>query len=94
LQSKPKKVIVISDVRSDYIEQAILILKPEKKETLKNDFLLREATAIIENYNKRLPAERVQAKKQKKQFPYPKALIASFVVFIIVGICFLLLTRL
>lgn len=90
MNSKPKKVIVISDVRSDYIEQAILILKPEEKETVQNDFLIKEANAIIDNYNKRLPAERVLKSNQKKRFHIPLVLLITILIILSVCTCMLL----
>ena len=90
MNSKPKKVIVISDVRSNYIEQAILILKPEGKETIQNNFLIKEANAIIDNYNKRLPAERVLSSNHKKQFHIPLVLLITILVILSVCACMLL----
>jgi len=66
LNGVSKKVVVIKDVKSNFIEEAILILKgsPDnvvyqnpkdpaaKKNKEYNDFLLKEAEAIINNYLK------------------------------------------
>jgi hypothetical protein len=59
---KSKKIIVIKDIHSNLFEEAILVLKEEKEEEeklkssskpdTKDDFILKEAELIINNYIK------------------------------------------
>ena len=65
INTKPKNVIVISDVKSNYIEQAIFILKSNEREKFSNDYLLNEANNLINSYDARLLATRQPGKKNK-----------------------------
>ena len=61
---KSKKIIVIKDIHSNLFEEAILVLKEDKEQeqgkisnsdknsNIKNDFILKEAELIINNYIK------------------------------------------
>ena len=66
VNGSPKRVVVIRDIPSNFIEEAILILKGEpsgvsekaakegcaKKPAQGNEFLIKEAEMIIQNYVK------------------------------------------
>jgi len=66
VNGKTKKIIVIKDIDSNIIEEAILILKNDveveskityeklqmKKKNIDNDYLINEARTIIDNYIK------------------------------------------
>ena len=58
-RSGTRRVVVIKDIPSNLVEEAILVLKTDKdfeitapkgKEGMANDFLIKEAQSIIENY--------------------------------------------
>lgn len=102
---KSKKVIVIDDIHSNLIESAILVLKGDKEReekcniskwdnrNNKNDFILREAELIINNYikenkSKLKPPKKIDNKNSKlmKNVIINSALIGS-----IVAVVFLLL---
>lgn len=73
---KSKKVIVINDIHSNLFESAILVLKEEKdreekcnilnlnkRNNTNNDFILKEAESIINNYIKENKCKAATSKK-------------------------------
>ncbi|WP_027628493.1 hypothetical protein [Ruminiclostridium cellobioparum] len=84
---KSKKVIIIKDIHSNLFEEAILVLKEDKElekaagskltsaknPDVKNDFILKEAELIINNYikdnkGKFSPPKRKEQLKSKSRF--------------------------
>ncbi len=103
---KSKKVIVINDIHSNLFESAILVLKEEKdreekcnifnsdkKNNVKNDFILKEAEAIINNYIKENKSKLVQKKKSENanSILMKNIIINSALVGSVVAVVFLLI---
>lgn len=79
---KSKRIIVIRDIHSNLFEEAILVLKednnqqqehernkkinPDKK-NIKNDFILREAEQIINNYIRENKVNFLPPRKREKE---------------------------
>ena len=86
MNTKPKNVIVISDVKSNYIEQAIFILKTNERKRMGNDYLLNEANNLIYSYDVRLQAREQPVKKHKLKnlillsVPLAAAVISVFLI--------------
>lgn len=75
MQSKAKNVVILNNVKSDYIEQAIFILKHPRGSTQKPmGSIVSEAEKIVESYNKRLCGINEEEKPKKYFVP----LIALF----------------
>ncbi|MCX8131226.1 MAG: hypothetical protein N3I35_14150 [Clostridia bacterium] len=80
-----KRVVVIKDIHSNLIEEAILILKsdPESGNSRRkhdahrnvkknNDFLLKEAELIINNYIRDNKLDMINGRDMKKKLPPQK----------------------
>jgi hypothetical protein len=105
--SSTKKIIVIRDINSDSIEEAILILKNEpdcsgtntsKKDMTEikdNEYLLKEARFVINNYMK--VCKKTAQKKMKRGlgdiFTMPKTLKTVILVngFVLLTVVFLII---
>lgn len=103
---KSKKIIVIKDIHSNLFEEAILVLKEDKEQeqgeisnsdkncNIKNDFILKEAELIINNYIKDNKGNFIPPKK-KEVFKISKSMknliINSALVGSIVVLAFLLI---
>jgi hypothetical protein len=105
---KSKKIIVIKDIHSNLFEEAILVLKEDKEheqekinkinsdklDNIKNDFILKEAELIINNYIKDNKGKFTPPKK-KETIKNPKfmknLIINSALVGSIVAVAFLLI---
>ena len=71
MYSKPKNVVIMNHVNSEYIEQAIFILKePIEGREASSSSIVKEARRIIANYEKRLYGEREPQKKKKRKRIY------------------------
>ena len=103
---KSKKVIVINDIHSNLFESAILVLKEEKdrkekchifnsdkRSNVKNDFILKEAESIINNYIKENKSKLVpQKKSEKSNSEFMKnVIIDSALIGSVVAVVFLLI---
>ena len=80
IYGKSRQVVVIRDVKSDYIEQAILIVKsdmPQKEYYKESDDIVKEAQKIINEY--------VTGIHRTKQSRWPKIVFttACFALFAI-----------
>lgn len=105
---KSKRVIVIKDIHSNLFEEAILVLKedggqdkeknkdqyPDKVSDCKNDFILKEAEQVINNYIKNnkntLPPVKRKAKKTVNSKFLKNLIINSALVGSIAAVLFLL----
>ena len=77
---KSKRIIIIKDIHSNLFEEAILVLKEDKGQeqehckkletdhikNIKNDFILKEAELIINNYIKDNKGKFTPPKKKKE----------------------------
>ena len=107
---KSKRIIVIKDIHSNLFEEAILVLKEDKDQdqerckkvntdhikNIKNDFILKEAELIINNYIKDNKGNFTPPKKKKEAFvkksKFTKNLIInSALLGSIVAVAFLLI---
>lgn len=103
---KSKRIIVIKDIHSNLFEEAILVLKEDKEQeqdkckklnsgNIKNDFILKEAELIINNYIKENKGKFAPPKKRdafKKDSKFLKNLIInSALLGSIVAVGFLLI---
>lgn len=103
---KSKKVIFINDIHSNLFESAILVLKEEKyreekcnifnsdkRNNVKNDFILKEAEAIINHYIKENKSKLVpQKKRQDTNSEFMKnVIINSALIGSVVAVAFLLI---
>ena len=104
---KSKRIIVIKDIHSNLFEEAILVLKEDKEQevekckkmnsenNIKNDFILKEAELIINNYIKENKVKFNDPKKRgplKKDSKFMKNLIInSALLGSIVAVAFLLI---
>ena len=102
---KSKKVIIIKDIHSNLFEEAILVLKEEKEQeqekckinsnkNIKNDFILKEAELIINNFIKdnkgKLAPPNKKAIRKNSKF-MKNLLINSALIGSIVAVAFLLI---
>jgi len=105
---KSKKIIVIKDIHSNLFEEAILVLKEDKEQekekgkklssdnidNIKNDFILKEAELIINNYIKDNKGKFIPPKKKEitKKSKFMKNLIInSALIGSVVAVAFLLI---
>jgi len=103
---KSKKVIVIKDIHSNLFEEAILVLKEDQEHEkgkisnsdinskIKNDFILKEAELIINNYIKDNKGKFIPPKKKEesKNSKFMKNLIInSALIGSVVAVVFLLI---
>ncbi len=105
---KSKRVIVIRDIHSNLFEEAILVLKEEKEQeqdkgkisnfdksrNSSNDFILKEAELIINNYIKDNKGKFTPPKKEEptKNSKFMKNLIInSALIGSVVAVTFLLI---
>ena len=107
---KSKKIIVIKDIHSNLFEEAILVLKEDKEQeqgkissldknsNIKNDYILKEAELIINNYikdnkGKFIPPKKKEIKKEiTKNSKFMKNLIInSALIGSVVAVAFLLI---
>jgi len=103
---KSKKIIVIKDIHSNLFEEAILVLKEDKEQeqgkissldknsNIKNDYILKEAELIINNYIKDNKAKFIPPKKKEttKNSKFMKNLIInSALIGSVVAVAFLLI---
>ncbi|MHB8064006.1 MAG: hypothetical protein ACYDG2_15480 [Ruminiclostridium sp.] len=103
---KSKKIIVIKDIHSNLFEEAILVLKEEKEQeqgkisnsdknnNIKNDFILKEAELIINNYIKDNKGKFIPPKKKetiKNSKLMKNLIINSALIGSIVAVAFLLI---
>lgn len=95
---KSKRVIVIRDIHSNLFEEAILVLKEEKEQDKgnksSNDFILKEAELIINNYIKDNKGKFAPPKKEEptKNSKFMKnLLINSALIGSVVAVVFLLI---
>ena len=103
---KSKKVIVINDIHSNLFESAILVLKEEKvreekcnildrnkEKNTNNDFILKEAESIINNYIKENKCKVATSKKtENANSKFMKnVIINSALVGSLVAVVFLLI---
>lgn len=103
---KSKRVIVIRDIHSNLFEEAILVLKEEKEQdkskisnfdkskNSSNDFILKEAELIINNYIKDNKGKFTPPKKEvsTKNSKFMKnLLINSALIGSVVAVTFLLI---
>ena len=86
-----KKIIVIKNISSNLIEEAIIILKNEpgtqeldqqekpvqKKLDARNDFILKEAESIINQYIKDNGLTKVQSRGYRKSRIFPRINISN-----------------
>ena len=89
-----KRIVVIRDISSNFIEEAILVLKcdPEaqlecvqpvklqNKGKIRNEFILKEAEAIINGYIKENRLHIVPERYRKKSRFFQKRTIISFII--------------
>lgn len=105
---KSKKIIVIKDIHSNLFEEAILVLKEDneqeqekckkinldRSDNIKNDFILKEAELIINNYIKDNKGKFIPPKK-KEVFKNSKSvknlIINSALIGSVVAVAFLLI---
>lgn len=87
---RTKRIVVIRDIPSNMIEEAILILKAEPEagqdkgakgnnthaKKKDNDFLLKEAESIINNYIKECKAKGIYTNETVKKAGFPKNKLA------------------
>ena len=103
---KSKRIIVIKDIHSNLFEEAILVLKEnneqeqckkissDKNSKMDNNFILKEAELIINNYIKDNKAKFIPPKKKEttKNSKFMKNLIInSALVGSVVAVAFLLI---
>ncbi len=102
---KSKRIIVIKDIHSNLFEEAILVLKEENeqeknqnlssgKNNIKNDFILKEAELIINNYIKDNKGKFSPPKKKARTKNYKvmkNIIINSALIGSIVAVVFLLI---
>jgi hypothetical protein len=105
---KSKKIIVIKDIHSNLFEEAILVLKEDKEQerekgkklnsdkidNIKNDFILKEAELIINNYIKDNKGKFIPPKKKeiiKKSNFMKNLIINSALLGSVVAVVFLLI---
>lgn len=108
---KSKRVIVIKDIHSNLFEEAILVLKEDREQEQekakaltsekvandKNDFILKEAESIINNYIKQNKHALPPIKKKGKKISdskYIKNLIINSALFGSIAIVIFLLIKL
>jgi len=106
---KSKRIIVIKDIHSNLFEEAILVLKEDKEQdkekckkinsdiirNIKNDFILKEAELVINNYikdnkGKFLPPKRKEINIKDQKF-FKNLIINSALLGSIVAVVFLLI---
>jgi hypothetical protein len=101
LSDGAKRIVVIKDIKSNMIEEAIFVLKNgpvsaweksnkffSKKETKKApDFLLKEAEGIIDNYLKenKLCFETKTRRENRKKVPINKLKISAIINIALIG---------
>lgn len=68
-EKKGKRAVIISDIRSDSIEQAIFILKPQNNKSTQEvgGGIVAEAQEIINSYIKRVERANPLVNKRKKR---------------------------
>lgn len=102
---KSKKVIILRDIHSNLFEEAILVLKEEKEQeqnkkvtsdkNINNDFILKEAESIINNYIRDNKSKLVEPKKKQRVIKNPafmkNLLINSALVGSIAAVIYLLI---
>ena len=101
LSDGPKRIVVIKDIQSNMIEEAILILKNgsvvsseshkglslNKDKAKKTDFLLKEAEIIIDHYLKENKAcfQTKTRRESRKKLPMNKLRISAVINIILIG---------
>ena len=83
MDRKSRKVFVMNNINSRYIEQAIFILK-EKEDTKMNKAVISEAEKIVERYLAGTPEDKKSAAKSGTRFLFliiPAIVFAAFVAF-------------
>ena len=95
-EKNSKKVIIINEIASDTIEQAIFILKNSggrEKIISQNSYVLAEAQNIIKNYIEKIEnSPKVFCKKKKIINPKLKnALILGSTLLLGMGVCYVVI---
>lgn len=76
-EKNSRKVVIIDRVKSDIIDQAILILKssvPQEISIARNAPVVTQAQTIIDDYIARVERMRMKTEKRKKKYLYRKRL--------------------
>lgn len=97
LNESSKRIVVIKNIPSEYIEEAILILKNEpdipaklgnglyKQPVKKDEHILKEAKMIISNYIKENKLQVYERREQFKKLPKKAGRKNVFINIILVG---------
>jgi hypothetical protein len=99
LSDGPKRIVVIKDIKSNMIEEAILILKngsvvawegesvSKKEKKVNPDFLLKEAEVIIEDYLKENKScfQTKTRRESRKKLPVNKLKISTIINLALIG---------
>lgn len=85
---KGKKAVIISNIRSNSIEQAIFILKSDASEASNSpgSGIVAEAQEIIDNYIKKVERSLPGDKKRKNRRRRILAILSAFIISVLGGL--------
>ncbi len=95
IDKKSRRVVIINNISSDTIDQAIFILKSDKTDVVssKTDYsIANEAQAIINNYIRQveqLKSSKTSLKKEKNKRKIPAWLSFIFTAALLFTVCYL-----
>lgn len=89
-RSKNKKVIILDNLKSQSIEQAILILREGSDTVFGEDYIIKEAQKIIDNYTRQGISHKKTPEATKARVPVLLFVIGGFMLSALSLLIFLL----